>query len=61
MGELHIADGDLMLATTQLDLALASPDLTEVQRKRFIARRDEIRGYLREQRGSRSRQQQPPG
>ncbi|MEJ0100513.1 MAG: hypothetical protein WDO12_12600 [Pseudomonadota bacterium] len=24
MGELHVADGDLMLATTQLDLALAS-------------------------------------
>jgi len=54
MSEYHIASGDLMLATTQLDLALAAPDLTDVQRKRFAARRDEIRNYLREQRGSRS-------
>ena len=46
-----------MLATTQLDLALAAPVLTEVQRKRFIARRDEIRNYLREQRGARPVQQ----
>jgi predicted Zn-dependent protease len=50
MSEYHIAGGDLMLATQQLDLALAAPRLTEVQRKRFAARRDEIRGYLREQR-----------
>ncbi len=61
MGELHIANGDLMLATTQLDMALASPEITQVQRKRFIARRDEIRGYLREQRGDRSSRPQPPG
>ena len=53
MAELHIANGDLMLATTQLDLALATPGLTDVQRKRFEARREEIRGWLREQRGSR--------
>jgi predicted Zn-dependent protease len=50
MAEFHIASGDLMLATQQLDLALAEPRLTDVQRKRFMARRDEIRGYLREQR-----------
>jgi beta-barrel assembly-enhancing protease len=54
MGELNIANGDLMLATTQLDLALAVPGINEVQRKRFIARRDEIRDYLREERGHRS-------
>ncbi|MEO6078819.1 MAG: M48 family metalloprotease [Steroidobacteraceae bacterium] len=59
MGELHIANGDLMLAITQLELALAAPEITEVQRKRFIARRDEIRDYLREQRGDRS--SRPPG
>jgi predicted Zn-dependent protease len=61
MSEYHIASGDLMLATTQLDLALAAPGLTEVQRKRFLARREEIRGYLREQRGSRSGRAQPQG
>jgi predicted Zn-dependent protease len=58
MAEFHLSSGDLMLATQQLDLALAEPRLTEVQRKRFLARRDEIRGYLREQRGQRA---QPSG
>jgi len=53
--------GVASLATTQLDLALAAPGLTEVQRKRFLARREEIRGYLREQRGSRSGRAQPQG
>src|SRR6185312_13525917 len=53
MSEYHIASGDLMLATQQLDLALTAPRLTEVQRKRFVARRDEIRGYLRDQRRGR--------
>ena len=53
MAEFHIASGNLMLATQQLDLALTEPRLTEVQRKRFIARRDEIRDYLREQRQQR--------
>jgi len=62
MAELHVASGDLMLATTQLDLALATPGLTEVQRKRFQARRDEIRGYMSEQRGGRrASRQEPPG
>jgi predicted Zn-dependent protease len=50
MAEFHLASGDLMLATQQLDLALAEPRLTGVQRKRFLARRDEIRDILREQR-----------
>ncbi|MET0293053.1 MAG: M48 family metalloprotease [Steroidobacteraceae bacterium] len=53
MSEYHISSGDLMLATQQLDLALTAPRLTDVQRKRFMARRDEIRGYLREQRRGR--------
>lgn len=61
MGELHIANGDLMLATTQLDLALASPGINQVQRKRFAARRDEIRDYLREERGDRSVRPRPQG
>jgi predicted Zn-dependent protease len=53
MSEFHIANGDLMLANTQLDLALAAPNLSEVQRKRYFARREEIRDVLREQRGAR--------
>jgi predicted Zn-dependent protease len=50
MAEFHLASGDLMLATQQLDLALAEPRLTQVQRKRFFARREELRDILREQR-----------
>ncbi len=50
MAEFHLSSGDLMLATQQLDLALAEPRLTQVQRKRFTARREEIRDILREQR-----------
>jgi predicted Zn-dependent protease len=61
MSEYHISNGDLMLATTQLDLAISAPSLTEVQRKRFIARRDEIRTALREQRGDRGNHGPPPG
>jgi len=61
MAEYHIASGDLMLATTQLDLALAAPNLTQIQRKRFLARRDEIRDYLREQRSDRSGRSSPQG
>jgi predicted Zn-dependent protease len=61
MSEYHISNGELMLAATQLDLAIATPHLTEVQRKRFIARRDEIRAALREQRGDRTNHGQPPG
>jgi predicted Zn-dependent protease len=56
MAEFHLANGDLNLATTQLELALASPGLTEVQRKRFRARQDEIYDVLREQ----PRQRQKP-
>ncbi len=60
MAELHIANGDLMLATTQLDLALATPGLTDVQRKRFQARKEEVRGWLREQRGGRASRESSP-
>jgi predicted Zn-dependent protease len=54
MAELHVASGDLGLATTQLEMALNTPGINDVQRKRFQARRDEIRGYMSEQRSSRS-------
>lgn len=46
MSEYHIASGDLPLATQQLELALAAPNLTAVQRQRFRARLDEIREVL---------------
>ena len=46
---------------SQLDLAIAAPHLTDVQRKRFIARREEIRNALREQRGDRGNHGPPPG
>lgn len=54
MSEYHISNGDLPLANQQLELALASPNLTSVQRQRFRARQDEIREWLREQRLSRA-------
>jgi predicted Zn-dependent protease len=46
MSEYQIANGDLMLATQQLELALAAPSLTAVQRARFAARLREIRDFL---------------
>ncbi|NNF15145.1 MAG: hypothetical protein HKN70_00290, partial [Gammaproteobacteria bacterium] len=46
MSEVHVLSGDLQLAVGQLDLALASPDLNDVQRARFEARRDEIREHI---------------
>jgi beta-barrel assembly-enhancing protease len=50
MSEYHIDNGELPLATQQLELALASPNLTTVQRERFRARLKEIRDALAEQR-----------
>lgn len=55
LAELHLANGDLPLAQMQLDLALATPGITEVQRKRFRARRDEVSEWLREQNRNRRR------
>jgi predicted Zn-dependent protease len=53
MAEYDLAGGQLALANQQLELALAAPDLTSVQRARFRARLDEVRGWLREQQQSR--------
>jgi hypothetical protein len=50
MSEYHIVSGDLQLAMQQLQLALAAPNLTSVQRQRFQARMDEIRDFLVENR-----------
>ncbi len=57
MSEYHIATGDLPLATQQLELALAAPNLTPVQRERFRARLDEVREYLLADRSKRRRAQ----
>ncbi len=49
MSEYDLAGGDLALANQQLELALAAPNLSSVQRQRFRARLEEVRGWLREQ------------
>jgi len=46
MGEYQIAGGDLALAAQQLQLALASPNISLIQRQRYQARLDEVRDYL---------------
>jgi beta-barrel assembly-enhancing protease len=46
MGEYQLAGGDLNLAAQQLQLALASPHLNQIQRQRYQARLDEVRDYL---------------
>jgi predicted Zn-dependent protease len=55
MAEYHLSGGDLALANAQLELALAAPDLTAVQRQRFRARMMEIREWLRIQQSERRR------
>lgn len=42
MSEYHLMSGDLPLALNQLQLALAVPKITSVQRARFQARMDEV-------------------
>jgi hypothetical protein len=46
MGEYQIAGGDLVLAAQQLQLALAAPNISSIQRQRYRARLDEVRDYL---------------
>lgn len=53
MSEYHIASGDLPLAIQQLELALAAPNLTSVQRQRFQARLDELREAMFQSRNRR--------
>jgi predicted Zn-dependent protease len=43
MSEYHISTGNLPLSVAQLEMALAAPNLTGVQRSRFQARLDEVR------------------
>jgi predicted Zn-dependent protease len=53
MAQYDLAGGNLSLADQQLELALAAPNLTTIQRERFRAQLDEVRGWLREQQASR--------
>ena len=46
MSEYHIATGNLPLSVSQLEMALAVPGITNVQRGRFQARLDEVREVL---------------
>jgi len=46
MGEYQLSNGDLGLAAQQLQLALASPHISQIQRQRYQARLDEVREYL---------------
>jgi predicted Zn-dependent protease len=46
MGEYQIEGGDLNLAAQQLQLALAAPNISQIQRQRYQARLDEVREYL---------------
>lgn len=48
MAQYDLAGGNLPLANQQLELALASPNLSPIQRARFRAQLDEVRGWLRE-------------
>jgi beta-barrel assembly-enhancing protease len=67
MGEYQIAGGDLALAAQQLQLALAAPNISSIQRQRYQARLDEVREYLASTRkrhltdGGEGQGQQPSG
>ncbi len=46
MGEYHVMNGELQEAIDQLRLALAVPELLDIQRSRFVARIEELQKYL---------------
>jgi beta-barrel assembly-enhancing protease len=54
MAQYDLAGGNLPLANQQLELALAAPNLSPIQRARFRAQLDEVRGWLREQQAAHS-------
>jgi predicted Zn-dependent protease len=63
MAEYHVMAGDLLLAINQLEMALAVPNLTAVQRSRFSARLQELREALPKERARMERatpQREPP-
>ena len=46
MAEYHLLNGDLRMAIDQLRLALGIPGLESVQRARFLARLQQLQGYM---------------
>jgi predicted Zn-dependent protease len=50
MAEYHLMSADLPLAMNQLELALSVPNITEVQRRRYSARLNELREALPKER-----------
>lgn len=58
MSEYHISTGNLPLSVNQLEMALAAPNITAVQRSRFQARLDEVREVLFSDRKRRKIEQQ---
>jgi predicted Zn-dependent protease len=58
MSEYHIATGNLPLSVAQLEMALAVPAITAVQRSRFQARLDEVRDAMFSDRRRRKEAQQ---
>jgi predicted Zn-dependent protease len=66
MSEYHISTGNLPLSVSQLEMALAVPGITGVQRSRFQARLDEVRealfdGRKKRRDADRKERQRPPG
>jgi predicted Zn-dependent protease len=53
MAEYDLVGGQLALANQQLELALATPGITNQQKAKFRARLDQVRGWLREQQAAR--------
>ena len=60
MSEYHIATGNLPLSVAQLEMALAAPNITAVQRGRYQARLDEVREVLFTDRKRRDRKREEP-
>jgi predicted Zn-dependent protease len=50
MAEYHLMGGDLPLAINQLELALSVPNISNVQRAKFVARLKELREWLPKER-----------
>jgi predicted Zn-dependent protease len=57
MSEYHISTGNLPLSVSQLEMALAVPGITGVQRSRFQARLDEVREAMFSDRKRRQQQE----
>lgn len=61
MAEYHLLNGDLMMASDQLRLALSIPGLDSVQRARFRSRLNEIQEYMPREGGRGRRQRSGDG